>query len=183
MFGLTEAEIRLAKGFFSWEKSDFEYPQKLWRKEFDLVPIKTVSDFIDYEYDNGHKGVYPLDTKFGMLRKKCGNYGAEAKQEGEDEEASNDSENELNAPVLDSCVNTVKQLIENDVLPDGVDMMAYWIDTVKIATKRTFDEAFGSIDKAADFVSKKLPLKIQVENPQFNTTIEFTRAQKNPPQE
>ena len=88
-------------GFFTWEKSDFTYPEKYWRKEFEVVPIKTVSDFLDYEYENGHKGVYPLDTKHGMLRKKCGYYDAEAKQEGEDEEDSHDSENELNAPLLD----------------------------------------------------------------------------------
>ncbi len=38
-------------------------------------PLKTVMNFTEYKYDNGHDGVYPLDTnEVGVLRKRCGTY-------------------------------------------------------------------------------------------------------------
>lgn len=41
----------------------------------DLCKQKTIFTFLDYKYDNGHRGVYPLDTNTaGALRRRCGEY-------------------------------------------------------------------------------------------------------------
>jgi len=36
-----------------------------------------VSDFLDYKYDSGHTGVFPLDCDNGVLRQHPGRYDAD----------------------------------------------------------------------------------------------------------
>ena len=41
----------------------------------DFSKQKTIFTFLDYKYDNGHHGAYPLDTNTaGVLRRFCGVY-------------------------------------------------------------------------------------------------------------
>ena len=62
-FGLSQHEINLALGFFSKQvpvvrSADLASPRLTDR----WVQPKSASSFLGYEYPNGHKGVYPLDT-------------------------------------------------------------------------------------------------------------------------
>ena len=75
-FNLRADEIALAIGFFEKrEVKATEIAMARPRKVDDVTKQKTIFTFLDYKYDNGHRGVYPLDTNSaGVLRRKCGEY-------------------------------------------------------------------------------------------------------------
>jgi len=76
-FSMTPEEIAIAIGFY--EKRNVPVT------EIAVARVRTVADsvskpitiftFLNYSYDNGHHGVYPLDTNIaGVLREDCGTY-------------------------------------------------------------------------------------------------------------
>ena len=75
-FALRPDEVALAIGFF--EKREVKVTEIALarpRKVDDFSKQKTIFTFLDYKYDNGHHGVYPLDTNTaGALRRRCGEY-------------------------------------------------------------------------------------------------------------
>lgn len=75
-FALRTDEVALAISFF--EKREVNVTEIVLdrpRKVDDFSKQKTLFTFLDYKYDNGHHGVYPLDTNTaGVLRRKCGVY-------------------------------------------------------------------------------------------------------------
>ena len=76
-FGLNGEEIELARGFFN--QTDHSCLKGLYasRTGYTISQRKTVKTFLEYEYPNGHKGVYPLDTNpSGILKyRNFGIYG------------------------------------------------------------------------------------------------------------
>jgi hypothetical protein len=75
-FGLNSEEISIAECFFTHEIREFPFPDlAISRHTHHFSERKTIMDFCDYTYDNGHKGTFPLDTKpSGLLRKRAGGY-------------------------------------------------------------------------------------------------------------
>ena len=75
-FALRADEVALAIGFF--EKREVKVTEIVLdrtRKVDDFSKQKTLFTFLDYKYDNGHHGVYPLDTNTaGVLRRQSGVY-------------------------------------------------------------------------------------------------------------
>ena len=75
-FGLRNEEIALAQGLF--EKRDVPHDTEdtsRARMIYTFSKRKTVMSFTDYKYDDGHDGVYPLDTNAaGVLRTCAGMY-------------------------------------------------------------------------------------------------------------
>ena len=75
-FALRTEEIALARGLF--EKKPVPHDtadESRARVIYTFCKRKTVFDFTDYKYDNGHDGVYPLDTNAaGVLRAQAGTY-------------------------------------------------------------------------------------------------------------
>lgn len=75
-FGLSKYEVDLAKGFFSGDvpvacMADLASPRVSDR----WFRPKSVTSFLHYEYDNNHRGTYPLDTnKEGVLSRIAGLY-------------------------------------------------------------------------------------------------------------
>ncbi len=76
-FQLNQEEVILAQRFFRLPATPESVgPLAMVRTGHTFSPLKTVEDFLDYEYPNGHTGVYPLDTNsFGILTKRSGTYG------------------------------------------------------------------------------------------------------------
>jgi hypothetical protein len=69
-FGLTQREVNLARGFFEKTFTNCsDTPLYKARGSTSFSELKNVFTFTEYKYDNGHRGVYPLDTNSaGVLR-------------------------------------------------------------------------------------------------------------------
>lgn len=75
-FQMTPSEIALGLGYY--EKRDVPLTEiavdRVRTSDTESKP-KNIFTFLDYSYDNGHSGTYPLDTgKAGLLREDCGTY-------------------------------------------------------------------------------------------------------------
>ena len=75
-FGLYQNEIELARCFFSKAVPGvFANDLASGRTSDDFQTVLTYYDLCDYTYENGHMGVYPLDTNDeGILSRLHGSY-------------------------------------------------------------------------------------------------------------
>lgn len=67
---MTQREVNLARGFFEKTFTNCsDTPLYKARGSTSFSELKNVFTFTEYKYDNGHRGVYPLDTNSaGVLR-------------------------------------------------------------------------------------------------------------------
>ncbi len=74
-FSCSATEVAFARAFFTEKISELDPKDFPVRESFELIPHKQITDFLDYCFENGHRGVFPFETNgAGVLRKRAGRF-------------------------------------------------------------------------------------------------------------